>query len=219
MTLHLDHLDVGYHGGTTLHQITLTIPTATVYAVTGPNGAGKTTLVHTIAGLMTPTAGTIVHNGYDVTRHSPTRRARAGIATVPQGRRIFPHLTVAEHLAIAHRQPGPWTPRRVLDLFPHLHSRLPHHGAHLSGGEQQMLAIARALLTQPRLLLLDEPTEGLAPALAATIRALIPRLAHHDGITVLLTDPAADSAARTADDLAAITTGHLTPSRTGTMPV
>ncbi|MDT4986306.1 MAG: branched-chain amino acid transport system ATP-binding protein [Micromonosporaceae bacterium] len=210
MTLRLDHLDVGYHGGTTLHQITLTVPTATVYAVTGPNGAGKTTLVHAIAGLATPDAGTIVHNGSDITRHSPTRRARAGIAIVPQGRRIFAHLTVAEHLAIAHRRPGPWIPHRVLELLPQLRGRLHHRGGDLSGGEQQMLAIARALLTQPRLLLLDEPTEGLAPALANTIRALIPRLAHHDGITVLLTDPAPASAARTADHLATITTGRIT---------
>jgi branched-chain amino acid transport system ATP-binding protein len=198
--LTVEHLSAGYSGGTVLHRVTLHLTAGQICTVAGVNGAGKSTLVHTIAGLHQPTTGRIILHGRDITRH----RARAGLSLVPQGRRVFATLTVAEHLAIAAR-PGPHTPDRILELFPALAARLGHRGSHLSGGEQQMLAIARALLTQPKILLLDEPTEGLAAGLAAHIDALIPTLAG-TGTAVLRTtpdpvapDPAFPDAATTAD--------------------
>ncbi|WP_432830633.1 ABC transporter ATP-binding protein [Dactylosporangium sp. CA-092794] len=188
--LTVEQLTAGYHGGTVLHQLTLTVTAGQVCAVAGANGAGKTTLIHTIAGLLRPAAGRITLNGRDITGHSAARRSRAGLGLVPQGRRVFATLTVAEHLTIAAR-PGPHTAETMLQLFPALAARLRHQARQLSGGEQQMLAVARALLTQPRVLLLDEPTEGLAAALAADIDTLLPTLAT-TGTTVLLTatDPA-----------------------------
>jgi branched-chain amino acid transport system ATP-binding protein len=206
--LRLDNLSAGYHGGTVLHHLTLQIPAGGVHAVVGPNGAGKTTLLHTIAGLHRPTSGHIHLHGQEITTWPAYRRARARVALVPQGRRIFPHLSVAEHLTIAHR-PGPWTRPRVLDLLPHLSTRLRHRGAQLSGGEQQMLALARALLTQPRLLLLDEPLEGLAPQPATRIRHLVAELAQ-TGLTILLTSPQPDLAHTLADHTTTLTRSHPT---------
>jgi branched-chain amino acid transport system ATP-binding protein len=197
--LEIDQLRAGYGGGTVLHGITLAVEPGQVHTVIGANGAGKTTLLHTIAGLLRPTGGRILLGGHNVTTATPQQRARAGLALVPQGRRLFPSLTVDEHLRIAHRSsrhgdaPG-WSPARVLQLLPQLAARRRHRGGQLSGGEQQMLAIARALLIQPRALLLDEPTEGLAPILAARIQDLIPTLAD-GGLTILLTSPSPDPAA------------------------
>ncbi|WP_432976664.1 ABC transporter ATP-binding protein [Dactylosporangium sp. CA-233914] len=206
--LTIEQLSAGYAGGTVLHHITLTVCPGQVCVVTGVNGAGKTTLVHTIAGLLRPAAGRICLDGRNITGHSTARRARAGIATVPQGRRVFATLTVAEHLHIATR-PGPHTPDRILKLFPALAGRLSHRGGQLSGGEQQMLAIARALLTQPKVLLLDEPTEGLAAPLAAHIDTLIPTLAD-TGTGILRTTPDAASA-RATTNLHLLHHGALTP--------
>jgi branched-chain amino acid transport system ATP-binding protein len=159
--LRVSRLSAGYGGGTVLHDIDLTVGTGRVQAVVGRNGAGKTTLVHAIAGLLSPYSGTVDVSGTDLAGAPAYRIARAGVGLVPQGRRVFASLTVAEHLRLIPSGPM-WTPDRVLDLMPRLAQRLRHRGDQLSGGEQQMLAIARALLTQPRLLLLDEPCEGLA---------------------------------------------------------
>ena len=205
--LTVEHLSVGYGGGTVLNNLSLHLAAGRVCTVAGVNGAGKSTLVHTIAGLLQPAAGRISLDGRDITRHSAARRARAGLGLVPQGRRVFATLTVAEHLTIAAR-PGPHTRDQVLELFPALAGRLGHRGSHLSGGEQQMLAIARALLTQPSVLLLDEPTEGLAAGLAAHIDALIPALAAA-GTAILRTvpDPAV---AHDAADVHVLHDGALT---------
>jgi branched-chain amino acid transport system ATP-binding protein len=199
--LHIDRLEAGYGGGTVLHDVTLDVPAGAVHAIIGDNGAGKTTLLGAVAGLVSPRRGVIRLAGQDITGWPSHRRIRAGVALVPQGRRVFASLTVAEHLAIAYRRTSragtgskPWDRRRVLALLPQLAGRLHHLGAHLSGGEQQMLAIARALLTQPRLLLLDEPTEGLAPALAGQVLALVGELAD-DELTILLAGPDPDVAA------------------------
>ena len=206
--LRIDNLTAGYHGGTVLDNLTLHTPAGVVHTIVGHNGTGKTTLLHTIAGLHPPTSGNIHLAGQQITTWPAYRRARAGIALVPQGRRIFPHLTVAEHLTIAHR-PGPWTRQHVLDLLPQLATRHRHRGAQLSGGEQQMLAIARALLTQPKLLLLDEPVEGLAPQPAARIRRLVAELAQ-TGLTILLTSPQPDLAHTLADHTTTLTRSHPT---------
>jgi branched-chain amino acid transport system ATP-binding protein len=204
--LQLDTLRAGYGGGTVLHDITLEVAAGSVHAIVGHNGAGKTTLIHTIAGLLRPTGGRIRFDGRDLTALPPHRRARAGIALVPQGRRVWSSLTVTEHLAISARA-GSWTIERVLELLPQLAARPRHRGAQLSGGEQQMLAIARALLCQPRLLLLDDPTEGLAPVLASQLRELIGELAA-GGLTILLAAPQPELPVAVADRLTVLTAGH-----------
>jgi branched-chain amino acid transport system ATP-binding protein len=216
--LHLEQISAGYHGGTTIDRLNLQVTAGTVHAVAGANGTGKTTLIHTIAGLVPAATGRIRLHPHDITGWPTWRRARAGVALVPQGRRTFASLTVAEHLAIAHRRvaaasTGHWTPAKVLRLLPQLSSRLHHRGHTLSGGEQQMLAIARALLTQPRLLLLDEPTEGLAPRLVDQIHHLITTLAA-GGLTVLVTAPQPALPLAVADVITIRATGA--PARTVT---
>lgn len=224
--LRLAAIRSGYGGGTVLHGVDLAIPAGGVHAVVGANGAGKTTLLHTIAGLVRATGGRIMLDGRDVTALATHRRARAGVALVPQGRRVFASLSVAEHLAIAYRRRATvprrrspaesqaWDPPRVLELLPQLAARLRHRGGQLSGGEQQMLAIARALLGQPRLLLLDEPTEGLAPALVDQIRELLRGLATGGSLTILLAAPHPELPVAIADEITVLRAGRAT----GTVP-
>ncbi len=213
--LRISGLSAGYHGGTVLHDLDLDVPEGSVHAVVGHNGAGKTTLVHTVAGLLRPATGTVEVAGRDVTGRPAHRIARAGVGLVPQGRRVFARLTVAEHIRLAHRPPRaaggarPWTPQRVLDLLPRLGERSTHRGTDLSGGEQQMLALARALLGSPRVLLLDEPTEGLAPVLVGQILDLVGTLAG-EGLAVLLVSPSPASAAQCADTVTVLTSGRVT---------
>ncbi len=216
--LYIEALTAGYGAGTVLHGVTLTVPTGTVHAVVGHNGAGKTTLLHAIAGLIRPTAGRVHLDSTGITGQPAHRVARAGVALVPQGRRVFASLTVAEHLTLARsRRPRAapvWTTRRVLDLLPGLQPRLTHRGGYLSGGEQQMLAIARALLTQPRLLLLDEPTEGLAPTIAERVRQVIAALAAQK-VTVLLATPHLALATALADDISVLAAGRVVANLDG----
>jgi branched-chain amino acid transport system ATP-binding protein len=200
-------LTAGYHGGTVLHGVDLTVPAGQVQAVVGRNGAGKSTLVSAVAGLLRPYSGVVQVCGVDVTGKPAHRVARAGVGVVPQGRRVFASLTVAEHLSLAAR-PGPWSVPRVLDLLPRLAARLRHRGRQLSGGEQQMLAIARALLIQPKVLLLDEPCEGLAPDLAARVRELITSLAA-SRMAVLLVEQQPRHAIEVADRIAVLEYGRL----------
>ncbi|MFD7288192.1 ABC transporter ATP-binding protein [Streptomyces sp. NPDC059863] len=215
--LELTGLTAGYHGGTVLHDLDLSVPAGTVHAIVGHNGAGKTTLVHTVAGLIRPGSGTVRLDGRDVTGQPAHRIARAGIGLVPQGRRVFAGLTVAEHLRLSHRPPrrgdtshrSVWTPARVLELLPRLGERQGNRGADLSGGEQQMLALARALLGSPNVLLLDEPTEGLAPVLVRQVHALVTTLAD-EGIAVVLVSPSPAQAAECAHTLTVLTSGRAT---------
>jgi branched-chain amino acid transport system ATP-binding protein len=189
--LSVENLTAGYGRAIVLGGVSFTVPTGALRAVTGPNGAGKTTLVQAIAGLLStcdgavrlgPGAGEEPVRLHDLPPH---HRARAGVALVPQGRRVFASLTVAEQLALAQR-PGSWSVERLLDELPPLRPLTRRLGRHLSGGEQQLVALARALATNPRLLLLDEPTEGLAPELVARVTELIGTLAA-SGVTVLAT--------------------------------
>ncbi|MGW7354407.1 ABC transporter ATP-binding protein [Streptomyces sp. NPDC054784] len=213
--LQLTGLTAGYDGGTVLHGLDLAVPAGSVHAVVGHNGAGKSTLVHTVAGLLRPGAGSVRVGGTEVAGRAAHHVARAGVGLVPQGRRVFAGLTVEEHLRLAHRPPPagragrPWTPGRVLELLPRLAERRTNRGADLSGGEQQMLALARALLGTPRVLLLDEPTEGLAPVLVRQIHELIGALAD-DGIAVLLVSPSPALAASCAADVTVLTSGRVT---------
>ncbi|MDA0999087.1 MAG: ABC transporter ATP-binding protein [bacterium] len=166
-----------------LQGISLEVPTGSVVGVLGRNGMGKTTLTHSIIGFLNPRKGSVIFQGEEVTRLRPHHLIQRGMALVPQGRRIFPSLSVHENLMLGAKENGrtdgasdPWTLERVLTLFPRLKERLKNMGNNLSGGEQQMLAIARALMTNPRLLLLDEPTEGLAPLLVRTLGDVILQL-------------------------------------------
>ncbi|HET8682119.1 MAG TPA: ABC transporter ATP-binding protein [Micromonosporaceae bacterium] len=180
-------LTAGYAGSAVLHGVDLAVDSAEVVAVLGRNGMGKTTLVHSVMGLVRPYEGSVRVDGVELAGRPPDAVARAGVGLVPQGRRVFAPLTVAEHLTISARRPGAWTRERVLELLPQLAVRLRHRGDQLSGGEQQMLAIARALLTNPRVLLLDEPSDGLAPAIVALVRDVIQQLAA-SGLAILLVE-------------------------------
>ncbi|MEV5766085.1 ATP-binding cassette domain-containing protein [Micromonospora sp. NPDC052213] len=212
--LQVSDLTAGYHRDTpVLHDIGLDLTPAAVHAVVGPNGAGKTTLLHTLAGHLRPTTGWVMLDGRDVTGWHPTQAARAGVALAPQGRRLWPSLTVADHLTVTRprntRDRRCWSADDVLDLFPALAVRLRHRGYQLSGGEQQMLTIARALRTAPRLLLCDEPTEGLAPTVAAHVIQVLRDLPGQ-GVTVLVALPHARTAAALADTVQVLTSGRLT---------
>jgi branched-chain amino acid transport system ATP-binding protein len=208
-------LSAGYGGGAVLHGVDLDVPQGAALALVGRNGAGKTTLVHALAGLLRPYAGTVAIGGRDLAGRPAHRVARAGVALVPQGRRVFRGLTVAEHLRLAAgvtrrrvRGRAAWTVPAVLELMPRLAERLRHRGDQLSGGEQQMLAIGRALLTQPTVLLLDEPCEGLAGEVAARVRDLVAALAG-SGLSVLLVEQQLDRAVAVADRVAALDYGRV----------
>jgi branched-chain amino acid transport system ATP-binding protein len=189
--LEVHGLHAGYGASEVLFGIDLAVDPGEIVGVLGRNGMGKTTLVRTVMGLLRPSAGEIVFAGTPIAGQPPHRVARAGIALVPEGRQIFPNLSVEEHLgAFARASPTgdrAWTPARALELFPRLRERRGHMGDQLSGGEQQMLAIARALVTNPRLLILDEATEGLAPLVREEIWGALARL-RSDGRAMIVID-------------------------------
>jgi branched-chain amino acid transport system ATP-binding protein len=170
-----------------LERISLELPPGDTLALLGRNGVGKTTLLATIMGHTRLRAGSIRFAGHEIAGLAPFRRARLGIGFVPQEREIFGSLTVAENLAVAER-PGRWSQARVYDFFPALAERRRHRGKELSGGEQQMLAIGRALLGNPSLLLMDEPLEGLAPVIVEALLAGLDRLRREDELALLLVE-------------------------------
>jgi branched-chain amino acid transport system ATP-binding protein len=176
-----------YYGSSHILQgVSLSIARGGSIGLMGRNGMGKTTLLKTILGLVRARRGSVFVKGREVTREAPHRIARMGIAYVPEGRGIFPNLSVKENLVMAAR-PGPWTFDRVLQTFPRLAERLQHGGGQLSGGEQQMLTIGRALMTNPELLILDEATEGLAPKIAREIWGIV-RAVGESGIATVIVD-------------------------------
>lgn len=181
-------LVAGYDRSTVLNGVDLDIDAGEALALLGRNGAGKSTLVMTLAGLVAPSAGTITLGGAPLAGLRADRIARAGVALVPQGRRVWATLTVGEHLALASgRRRGTWTVDAVLSLLPRLAERRGQLAGRLSGGEQQMLAIARGLLTNPRLVLMDEPSDGLAPAIVDQVGAVIATM-RAEGVAVLLVE-------------------------------
>ncbi|MGH6989484.1 MAG: ABC transporter ATP-binding protein, partial [Stellaceae bacterium] len=185
--LRIDHLSAGYGSAIVLNDVSVMLDEGQSLAVLGRNGAGKTSLIASIIGLTHRFSGTITFRGRDITRLSPERRAIAGIGWVPQERNIFRSLTVEENLTAVMRA-GPWTLNRIYGLFPRLKERRANMGSQLSGGEQQMLAVGRALAVNPRLLLLDEPTEGLAPILVTEIQKVLFRIMHDEGISTLVVE-------------------------------
>jgi branched-chain amino acid transport system ATP-binding protein len=190
--LAIEGLTAGYGAATVLRDLSLAVPAGRITALVGANGAGKTTLMRVLAGLLEPSAGTIRFDGTEIAGAPSHRRVERGLVLVPEGRLVFPNLSVAENLRL-----GAWAPNaraeeaasaaRVHALFPRLAERRDQEAGSLSGGEQQMLALARGLMARPRLLLLDEPTLGLAPQMAQTIFGTIARL-RADGITVLIAE-------------------------------
>jgi branched-chain amino acid transport system ATP-binding protein len=199
--LEVDRLDAGYQTAGVLRSLSLDVLVGEVHVLLGRNGAGKTTLLRAVAGLQppTPTAGQIRLSGKDLVHRAPHEVARLGVGLVPQGRRLFQSLTVRENIQIAlGRRSGRWTQAAVLELFPRLEERNAQRSGTLSGGEQQMLAIARALVTNPQLLLLDEPTEGLAPVVNDKILDTL-RTVKDSGQTVLLAEQNVDFALEVAD--------------------
>jgi branched-chain amino acid transport system ATP-binding protein len=183
----LDGVDAGYGETVVLERISLGLRPGGTLTVLGRNGVGKTTLLATIMGHTVLRAGNIRFDGREISTLPPYQRARLGIGLVPQEREIFPSLTVEENLLVA-AQPGPWSIARIYDLFPALASRRVNRGNHLSGGEQQMLAIGRALIGNPSLLLMDEPLEGLAPVIVDTVLAGLARVRREDNLALLLVE-------------------------------
>jgi urea transport system ATP-binding protein len=211
--LTVEALEAGYGGSQILWSVGLSVSSGQVMCLMGRNGVGKTTLLKTIMGLLPARGGRILLDGVNVTRWSPDRRARAGVGYVPQGREIFPHLTVEENLRMALLGCGR---ARDLDealaLFPTLKRLLARKGGVLSGGEQQMLAIGRALLTRPKLLMLDEPTEGIQPSIVLEIEEAIRRIRTEMGLAVLLVEQYLDFAERLADAYVIMAKGAVVAS-------
>ncbi len=204
-------LSAGYGAARVLFGVDLDVGKSEVVALLGRNGMGKTTTVRAITGLLPPTAGEIVFDGLRLDGLPPHKAAQAGIGLVPEGRQIFPTLTVEENLVAtaASRFGAPrWTKERVYDLFPRLRERRRQMGSQLSGGEQQMLAIGRALMTNPRLMILDEATEGLAPLIRREIWSCIATL-KAEGESILVIDKALDALIRIADRHVVLEKGHV----------
>jgi branched-chain amino acid transport system ATP-binding protein len=207
-------LRAGYGDAVVLDGIAFDLPERGTVAVLGRNGVGKTTLLLTIMGYTSVKTGCIEWRGRDVTKEPPYRRARDGIGWVAQEREIFSSLNVEENLTVAAR-PGRWDLAAVYDLFPRLRERRLSGGKHLSGGEQQMLAIARALMTNPALLLLDEPLEGLAPIIVEELAAAIRRMSEEEGTAIILVEQHAELALSLTRDALVMERGsivHRAPS-------
>ncbi len=202
-----------YYGGShTLRDVSFEAPAGSCTAILGRNGVGKSTLLKCLMGVLAPRSGTIAFDGHDVTRLPPHKRARLGMAYVPQGREIFPRLTVEENLLTgfsAPRSSGKAIPADIYEMFPVLKEMLRRRGGDLSGGQQQQLAIARALLTRPRLLILDEPTEGIQPSIIKDIERVIRRLAGRGDMTILLVEQYYDFAAALAGRYVVMARGEI----------
>jgi branched-chain amino acid transport system ATP-binding protein len=185
--LTIDRLSAGYGEAIVLSDVTLSLQEGLSLALLGRNGMGKTTLVNSIVGVTRYRGGAIRLAGRDITRLRPDQRAHAGVGWVPQERNIFKSLTLHENLTAIAR-PGPWTPDKVYALFPRLGERKTNMGNQLSGGEQQMLALGRALVLNPKLVLLDEPLEGLAPIIVEELLAALKRITREEGLSAILVE-------------------------------
>ncbi|MEU6532784.1 urea ABC transporter ATP-binding subunit UrtE [Streptomyces sp. NPDC046928] len=215
--LRIKSIQAGYDRTTVLHGVTVDVPTDGVAAVLGHNGAGKSTLLRAVMGLIVPTGGTVLLDGEDITRLAPHQRVARAMAYVPQGQQSFPHLTTAENLQLVAdgRRDGKEAAAEALDLFPALRELSGRRAGLLSGGQRQQLAIARALITRPRLLLLDEPTEGIQPSVVAEIEETILALTRRGGLSVLLVEQHVGFAMRAAQRYYVLEAGRVTSSGEG----
>ena len=184
--LRVENLSAGYGEARVIANLSFALEDGKSLALLGRNGVGKTTLINSLVGVTTRHGGGVFLGGVDITKLPPHKRALAGICWPPQERNIFKSLTVEENLT-AVATPGPWTPQRVYEMFPRLHERRRNMGRQMSGGEQQMLAIGRALVLNPKLLLLDEPTEGLAPIIVDELLAALKKLAS-EGLSMIIVE-------------------------------
>src|ERR1700750_1545414 len=209
--LSLTNVHAFYGDSHILHGVSFSLAQGTVLALLGRNGAGKTTCISTIVGFLQPREGEVRLHGEAIGGLSPERLSRLGIGLVPQGRRIFPSLTVRENLIVAQQRENstrkPWNVERIYELFPRLRERHAQFAGTLSGGEQQMLAIARALMGNPRVLLLDEPSEGLAPLIVAEVGRTIKRL-KDEGQSIVLVEQNRQLALEVADQAVILNTGR-----------
>ncbi|MGZ8255279.1 MAG: urea ABC transporter ATP-binding subunit UrtE [Burkholderiaceae bacterium] len=212
--LTIDHLDQYYGGSHILRDVSLDVPGAACTVLLGRNGVGKTTLLKGIMGLVGPRGGRILFDGQDITKLAPYQRVRLGIGYVPQGRDIFNRLTVEENLMMGlapkRGAAGRTVPEHILELFPVLKQMLKRRGGDLSGGQQQQLAIGRALAADPRLLILDEPTEGIQPSIIKEIGVVIRKLVMEKKMAVLLVEQYYDFAESLADAYAVMLRGQIT---------
>jgi branched-chain amino acid transport system ATP-binding protein len=206
--LSIENLSAGYGEAVVLQGISLSLAEGKSLALLGRNGMGKTTLVNSIVGVTRRFGGEIRLDGRDLTRMRPDQRAHAGVGWVPQERNIFRSLTVVENMTAVAR-PGPWTEKRVFELFPRLAERKGNLGSQLSGGEQQMLAVGRALVLNPKLLLLDEPLEGLAPILVEELIAALRRLTREEGLSTILVEQNAQKVLGVTDRVAMLERGSV----------
>ena len=209
----LNDIDAYYGDSHVLHGVSFACGEGRLVGLLGRNGAGKTTSVNVVMGLLRPRRGTVSVYGAPVAGRPPEAIAAQGVALVPQGRRIFRSLTVRENLSVAARKApagrqSPWHLERVFDTFPRLAERRDQYAGTLSGGEQQMLAIGRALVANPRVLLMDEPSEGLAPQIVAEVMATIRRL-KGEGLSILLVEQNAKLAFDVADDIVILNSGRV----------
>ena len=211
--LSLSHIDAYYGDSHVLQDVSLELGEARMLGLLGRNGAGKSTCMAVAMGLLAPRRGTVTVFGEQVAGRSPETIAACGVALVPQGRRIFKSLTVRENLVVAARKPdhngkSAWTLDRVFGMFPRLKERTSQMAAHLSGGEQQMLAIGRALMGNPRVLLMDEPSEGLAPQIVHEVMATIRKL-KESGLSIVLVEQNPTLVFDVADDIVLLNTGQV----------
>ena len=207
--LAIEDLNTHYGASHVLQGVDIEVPSGTIVSVLGRNGVGKTTTLRAIMGLVPPSSGRVLLDSQDIAGWPAHRVARAGVAYVPEGRMIFPDLTVIQNVRVAERRPAKtWSIDRLLGLFPALRERAGNKGSQLSGGEQQMLAIARALVSDPQVLLLDEPSQGLAPLVVRELARVI-RLLCEDGVTILLIEQNLKLATEVTDRLAIMVKGRI----------
>jgi branched-chain amino acid transport system ATP-binding protein len=213
LALEVEGVHTYYGESHVLQGISLRVDPGEVLAILGRNGMGKTTLIRTIIGFTPPREGRVLYEGTEITRLPPFRMVALGMALVPQGRRVFPSLSVRENLDVARRGEGRWSLEQVYALFPRLRDRAGNRANKLSGGEQQMLAIGRALMSNPDLLLMDEPTEGLAPLLVREVGRVITEL-KRSGLSILLVEQNLALALSVADRVHVLSRGQIVHSGT-----